>query len=52
MLKFPYQEAMGALMWMATMTRPDIASTVRVVLYVLWPDYVNLGPAHYFKTGM
>ena len=31
MLKFPYQEAVETLMWMGTMTRPDIACTVRAV---------------------
>ena len=31
MLKFPYQEEVGALMRVATMTRPDIASGVRAV---------------------
>ena len=29
MLKFSYREAVGALMWVATMTRSDIASVVR-----------------------
>ena len=31
MLYFPYREAMGALMWTATVTQLDIACTVRVV---------------------
>ena len=31
MSKFPYREAVGARMWMASMTRPDIASAVRAV---------------------
>ena len=31
MSKFPYREALGALMWTATMTRPDIAYAVRAV---------------------
>ena len=31
MRKFPYQEAVGALVWTATMTRPDIACAVRAV---------------------
>ena len=31
MLKLPYREAFGALMWTATMTRPDIACAVRAV---------------------
>ena len=30
-LKFPYREAVGAVMWVATMTRPNIASAVRAV---------------------
>ena len=42
MRKFPYREAMGALMWTATMTRPDIACTVRAVARFC----ENLGPAH------
>ena len=31
MTKFPYREAVRALMWTATMTRPDIACAVRAV---------------------
>ena len=31
MRKFPYREAVGALMWTATMTRPDIACAIRAV---------------------
>ena len=31
MRKFPYREPVGALMWTATMTRPDIACAVRAV---------------------
>ena len=31
MRKFPYREAVRALMWKATMTRPDIACAVRAV---------------------
>ena len=31
MRKFPHGEVVGALMWTATMTRPDIACAVRVV---------------------
>ena len=31
MRKFPYREAVGVLMWTATMTRSDIACAVRVV---------------------
>ena len=30
-VKFPYREAGGALMWTATMTRPNIARAVRAV---------------------
>ena len=42
MRKFPYREAVGALMWTATMTRPDIASAVRAVARFR----KNPGPAH------
>ena len=31
MLKFPYREAVGALMWTATMAWPEIACAVRAV---------------------
>ena len=40
--KFPHQEAMGALMWTATMTRSDIACAVRAVARFC----ENSGPAH------
>ena len=40
--KFPYREAVGALMWTATMTWPDIACAVRAVARFC----ENLGPAH------
>ena len=39
---FPYREAAGALMWTATMTRPDIACAVRAVARFC----ENPGPAH------
>ena len=39
---FPYREAVGALMWTATMTRPDIACAVRAVARFC----ENPGPAH------
>ena len=42
MRKFPYQEAVGALMWTATITRPDIACAVRAVARFC----KNPGPAH------
>ena len=42
MLEFPYQEAVWALMWTATMTRPDIACAVRAVARFCSP-----GLAHY-----
>ncbi|CAN0440751.1 unnamed protein product, partial [Ascophyllum nodosum] len=42
MRKFPYREAVGALMWTATMTRPDIACTVRAVARFC----EHPGPAH------
>ena len=31
MFKFPYREAMGALIWTPTMTRPDVACALRAV---------------------
>ena len=40
--KFPYREAVEALMWTATMTRPDIACAVRAVARFC----ENPGPAH------
>ena len=40
--KFPYREAVGALVWTATMTRPDIACAVRAVARFC----ENPGPAH------
>ena len=42
MRKFPYREAVGAFMWTATMTRPDIACAVRAVARFC----KNPGPAH------
>ncbi|CAM9414988.1 unnamed protein product, partial [Ascophyllum nodosum] len=42
MRKFPYREAVGALMWTVTMTRPDIACAVRAVARFC----ENAGPAH------
>ena len=42
MRKFPYREAVGALMWTATMTRPDIACAVRTVARFCEKP----GPAH------
>ena len=42
MRKFPYREAVEALMWTATMTRPDIACAVRAVARFC----ENPGPAH------
>ena len=42
MRKFSYREAVGALMWTATMTRPDIACAVRAVARFC----ENPGPAH------
>ena len=40
--EFPYREAVGALMWTATMTRPDIACAVHAVVRFC----ENPGPAH------
>ena len=40
--KFPYREAVGAVMWTATMTRPNMACTVRAVARFC----ENPGPAH------
>ena len=42
MRKFSYQEAVGALMWTATMTRLDISCAVRAVARFC----ESLGPAH------
>ena len=42
MKAFPYREAVGALMWLTTMTRPDIACAVRAVARFC----ENPGPAH------
>ncbi|CAM9274331.1 unnamed protein product [Ascophyllum nodosum] len=41
-LKFPYQEAVGALMWSTTMARPGITYAVRA-----GARFWNLGLAHY-----
>ncbi|CAN0391894.1 unnamed protein product [Ascophyllum nodosum] len=40
--RFPYRGAVGALMWTATMTRPDIACAIRAVARFC----ENPGPAH------
>ena len=45
--KFPYREAVRALMWTATMTRPHIACAVRAVARFC----ENPGPTHK-KTAM
>ena len=42
MRKFPYREAVGALMWTATMIRPDIVCAVRAMNRFC----ENPGPAH------
>ena len=42
MRKFPYREAVGVLMWTATITRPDIACAVRAVARFC----ENPGPTH------
>ncbi|CAM9981230.1 unnamed protein product [Ascophyllum nodosum] len=42
MRNFPYRKAVGALMWTATMTRPDIACSIRAVVRFC----KNPGPAH------
>ena len=42
MRNLPYREAVGALMWTVTMTRPDIACAVRAVARFC----ENPGPAH------
>ena len=42
MRKLPYREAVGALIWTATMMRPDIACAVRAVARFC----ENPGPAH------
>ena len=42
MRKFPYRDVVGALMWTATMTRPDIACAIRAVVRFC----ENSGPAH------
>ena len=42
MRKFPHREAVGTLMWMAMMTRPDIACAVRAVARFC----ENPAPAH------
>ena len=48
MLEFPYREALAALMWTTTITRPDIAWAVRA-LARFWN---NSGLAQYLKTMM
>ena len=42
MRKFPYREVVGALMWTASMTRPDITCAVRALARFC----KNPGPAH------
>ena len=43
MTKIPPREAVGALMWTSTMTRPDISSAVRTVAKF----YENPGMVHW-----
>ncbi|CAN0165806.1 unnamed protein product [Ascophyllum nodosum] len=42
MRNFPYREAVGAIMWTATMTQPGIVCAVRAVARF----FENPGPAH------
>ena len=60
MLKFPYREAVEALMWTGMMTRPDIAFAVRAVVRFWKPwtgvllKYGDVGPtlpASYERVG-
>ncbi|CAN0474529.1 unnamed protein product, partial [Ascophyllum nodosum] len=48
MLKFPYREAVGALIYMAKMARPDIAFVARAVVR-FWK---NPGVVHYKNAMM
>ena len=41
MMKFPYREAVGTLMWTATMTQSDIACEVRAMVSFWNPGLVH-----------
>ena len=46
--EWPYREAVGSLMWLSTMTRPDIPNAVRAVA----PHYHNPTADRHWKAGL